>query len=796
MTYSASEVAGGPHNVQLYFYSCTMYWKPNFSRTLSCTLAFEVASARLPSSSSLLPRSAAGTASALCCIPMFTPRFRKKSSAASQGALIVRDETTPAASSADAVAKQKAAEEQRAALEAEDLSAMLPVRKPKHLGAGVADGAKLIVGSFAAGAAALVAMPVDGVREGAKKGGAKGAAKGLVTGMAKGITTAVALPVTGSVMGGVQVVRGAVQTPFSIHGAASGKSWDKEARTWRHYSLTEEEEEVTAAEAEWKVKLKARREALRGEKAASGGSSAGGVEDTSFYDLLGVETTASSSEIKRAYLKLARERHPDKNPDDPQAKERFQKLGEAYQVLSNEDARAKYDAKGLDGLQDQAFLDPSTMCAGAAVPGPHLHPQQLTPELGQGRCATPVPRPRHAHVALAPRSRHALAPRAYATRSRRALTPRRRALTPRAYAAHLRRAPATHALGPGTRCSSALRSSTTSSVSCGSRRCCSSRPRWGRGPTPPSNTCPISSARARWRVRASSLSGCSSTRVARLSWQHLRPMRSSRCARRASLRRQRHTTPCLGLGLGRPRSPPRGRRASRERRDMGVSTKGAHTCLWRVSAHLRPRRPPPTQATELAQTSFGELLTHTIGRVYVYKASQALRMNIGENLRMKKHVWGSNAKALKAMIRLYKVSRDAAALEEEEQVRMWRRVSALHARVLRRRALLPPARALFPASRHLRTRTRAPLSHFRAPPAARVPPSLRPSVSPPSPLPAFLRSRPLPLLPSAGQGDAEGHGRLPRGCVVRLRGRRRVHSAPRVQEGASRQRGSAAAPLQ
>ena len=371
---------------------------------------------------------------------MFTPRFRKKSSAASQGALIVRDETTPAASSADAVAKQKAAEEQRAALEAEDLSAMLPVRKPKHLGAGVADGAKLIVGSFAAGAAALVAMPVDGVREGAKKGGAKGAAKGLVTGMAKGITTAVALPVTGSVMGGVQVVRGAVQTPFSIHGAASGKSWDKEARTWRHYSLTEEEEEVTAAEAEWKVKLKARREALRGEKAASGGSSAGGVEDTSFYDLLGVETTASSSEIKRAYLKLARERHPDKNPDDPQAKERFQKLGEAYQVLSNEDARAKYDAKGLDGLQDQAFLDPSTMCAGAAVPDPHLHPQQLTPELGQGRCATPVPRPRHAHVALAPRSRHALAPRAYATRSRRALTPRRRALTPRAYAARLRRA--------------------------------------------------------------------------------------------------------------------------------------------------------------------------------------------------------------------------------------------------------------------------------------------------------------------------------------------------------------------
>lgn len=56
------------------------------------------------------------------------------------------------------------------------------------------------------------------------------------------------------------------------------------------------------------------------------------MDGEDFYELLGVPRDASSDTIKRRYYILARKMHPDKNPDDPQAKERFQRLAEAYQV--------------------------------------------------------------------------------------------------------------------------------------------------------------------------------------------------------------------------------------------------------------------------------------------------------------------------------------------------------------------------------------------------------------------------------------------------------------------------------
>jgi molecular chaperone DnaJ len=74
-----------------------------------------------------------------------------------------------------------------------------------------------------------------------------------------------------------------------------------------------------------------------------------------YYEVLSVERNADGSEIKKAYRRLAMEHHPDRNPGDKRAEERFKELAEAYEVLSNDEKRALYDQYGHAGPQRAGF---------------------------------------------------------------------------------------------------------------------------------------------------------------------------------------------------------------------------------------------------------------------------------------------------------------------------------------------------------------------------------------------------------------------------------------------------------
>ena len=74
-----------------------------------------------------------------------------------------------------------------------------------------------------------------------------------------------------------------------------------------------------------------------------------------YYKILGVDKSIPQKDVKRAYLKRAKQFHPDLHPDDPKAKAKFQALTEAYDVIGDPDKRAKYDKYGEQWKQAEAY---------------------------------------------------------------------------------------------------------------------------------------------------------------------------------------------------------------------------------------------------------------------------------------------------------------------------------------------------------------------------------------------------------------------------------------------------------
>src|SRR5918992_325587 len=87
-----------------------------------------------------------------------------------------------------------------------------------------------------------------------------------------------------------------------------------------------------------------------------------------YYDVLGVPRSASEKEIRQAYRKLARQYHPDLNPNDKQAEVRFKEIGQAYEVLSDAEKRKLYDRWGPD-FEKYEQARKAGAGAGAGAPG-------------------------------------------------------------------------------------------------------------------------------------------------------------------------------------------------------------------------------------------------------------------------------------------------------------------------------------------------------------------------------------------------------------------------------------------
>lgn len=80
-----------------------------------------------------------------------------------------------------------------------------------------------------------------------------------------------------------------------------------------------------------------------------------------YYEVLGVSKDASAAEIKKAYYALAKKYHPDANPGDKAAEEKFKEIGEAYAVLSDSDKRSRYDSYGFEGTDPNFSRDTAVL---------------------------------------------------------------------------------------------------------------------------------------------------------------------------------------------------------------------------------------------------------------------------------------------------------------------------------------------------------------------------------------------------------------------------------------------------
>jgi len=213
------------------------------------------------------------------------------------------------------------------------------VQAPRDIFAGMWSAAQCVLSGACLGLAGFIMQPIEGMRD----SGVPGCFKGVVLGLCTGVF----FTLTGLCTGTFQAVRGAWATPKAVCMVTQGKRWDRTAGRWEEpvaYFLPAE-----AAEVQQKA------EDDEQDEGTSASQARRSVTDTFYYDQLGVSPAASQQDIRKAYFRMSRQWHPDKT-SETEAKERFQVISEAYQVLSDPQRRRAYDAQGKQGA-GEGFVD-------------------------------------------------------------------------------------------------------------------------------------------------------------------------------------------------------------------------------------------------------------------------------------------------------------------------------------------------------------------------------------------------------------------------------------------------------
>jgi X-domain of DnaJ-containing/DnaJ domain len=239
--------------------------------------------------------------------------------------------------------------------------------KPKSGADGFKQGMGKFLGGLGVGAAGLIASPIAAYRNAPADGKLRGTLEGVVG----GIAIAVVAPVVGTAAG-VSKIREGMQAgqraaasssanPRLIPYATVGAPPADDATQAEHSRRIEAERAEYARERDALYHGRANESSLPGaSRPENGNAHAGGrsdlptPKDTELYDILGVPPTATVGEIKSAYRKAALRTHPDRNTGSDGSE--FKKVGEAFQVLSDDEKRLLYHRHGKDGVDDSQLV--------------------------------------------------------------------------------------------------------------------------------------------------------------------------------------------------------------------------------------------------------------------------------------------------------------------------------------------------------------------------------------------------------------------------------------------------------